>query len=66
MTSKLMGLHQHELVETAKLFSSKGKKVNVVFDDGGARTDGKTIYLPNTAPDVALSERGQRNNPLRA
>ena len=60
MTSKLMGLHQHELIETAKLFSSKGNKVNVVFDDGGARTDGKTIYLPNTAPDVALSERGQR------
>ena len=60
MTSKLMGLHQHELVETAKLFSSKGRKLNVVFDDGGARTDGKTIWLPQTPPDVALSERGQR------
>ena len=60
MTSKLMGLHQHELVETAKLFSSKGNKVRVVFDDGGARTDGKTIWLPNSSPDVALSERGQR------
>ena len=60
MTSKLMGLHQHELVETAKLFSSKGRKLNVVFDDGGARTDGKTIWLPKTPPDVALSERGQR------
>ena len=60
MTSKLMGLHQHELVETAKLFSSKGSKVNVVFDDGGARTDGNTIWLPASPPDVALSEKGQR------
>ena len=60
MTSKLMGLHQHELIETAKLFSSKGNRVRVVFDDGGARTDGKTIWLPNSSPDVALSERGQR------
>ena len=60
MTSKLMALHQHELVETAKLFSEQGKNLRVEFHDGGAKMGDGVVYLPSTPPDVALSERGQR------
>ena len=60
MTTKLMGLHKHELVETARLFSGEGDKIDVVFHDGGACMSEGIIKLPNTAPDVALSEKGQR------
>lgn len=60
MSSKLMALHQHELVETAKLFSEQGKNLRVEFHEGGAKMGDGVVYLPSTPPDVALSERGQR------
>ena len=60
MTDKLMGLHQHELVETARVFSGQGQKLEVIFHDGGACMSDGVVKLPATPPDVALSERGQR------
>ena len=60
MTDKLMGLHQHELVETARVFSGQGQKLEVIFHDGGACMNEGVVKLPATPPDVALSERGQR------
>lgn len=48
-------LFQYEMTQTSAIFGRKAQ-TRVVFDDEGARTDGRTVYLPKLALGKELDD----------